>query len=334
MLPANATVASFTDWALIKEYAGATKLTSQSPADAQDQFLHALNQHQAETEGDLLQGIVFEPHLWSWNELDLLWAADIQSLADSPGAAASILRFRDSFNFAPVIAHYVARKYVRSTYRGLTMFTIKPSSLTGGYYTIGSVEFLNTALDPARHMMMTGDMDALHALIDTYRKAAPALNTVSAVRATASSLGMTGATVLYQPAAHACQPIPTAALTTAMGKSYARLQQLRPRLHTIDTLGIGYRYQGKRAIVLVSMHFASSAAAHADLQARRSIARTWVSTLFQVPYSQVFSVDSVSVAGSDMIMQLHPTTNRPWIFWELLGEDDLAFAVCPSQGGF
>jgi len=48
------------------------------------------------------------------------------------------------------------------------------------------------------------------------------------------------------------------------------------------------------------------------------------------PYRDVlFTVTSAAVAGSDMVLQLHPVGNKPQHLFEMVDTRDMLFAVCP-----
>jgi hypothetical protein len=77
------------------------------------------------------------------------------------------------------------------------------------------------------------------------------------------------------------------------------------------------------------MHFASAGAASADLTLRRGLASTGTSQAAREPYSKLFSVETASISGSNLVLRLHPVQNRPGIFWQMLNTQDLSFAMCP-----
>lgn len=100
-------------------------------------------------------------------------------------------------------------------------------------------------------------------------------------------------------------------------------------MHLIDALGIGYRYEGSEAVIVVSLQFGSAADAKADPYVRRSLAQQGISQSSGKPYSQLFSLQSVSVVGSSLVLRLYPVQNRPSIVFQLLDNRDLLFAMCP-----
>ncbi len=105
---------------------------------------------------------------------------------------------------------------------------------------------------------------------------------------------------------------------------------LLKELHPYVELGIGYRDEGGRPVGLLVMHYLNAREAKADLVPRRSLAQNGFSSVDQRPYRDVlFTVASAAVAGSDLVLQLHPVGNKPQHLFEMADNRDMLFAACP-----
>ncbi len=170
-MPETATVASFTDWALIKQYKGATALTNASPLSAKQKFLNSLLKDQAVTAQFGLEFYQQMSGLWSFDSLDLQWEAE----ADTTDTPVSVLRFNDSFNFAPLLAHFAQRKYARTVYRGIALYS-HPMDVTRKWFTQGPLGVLNAAYLPTLHIIVFSSATvSVKGALDAYLGRSPSL---------------------------------------------------------------------------------------------------------------------------------------------------------------
>ena len=159
-VPAGAKEVSFTDWSLIKSYAGAGALTGASPFEAKADFLLALTRTQAPAA--FYAGSKLKTHhaSWSWDTLDLDWEASF-----SAGGPAYVLKFPASFDLGAVIAHFQEHGYTKDEYRGVPLYThelnvkdewVRTSDfaiLNVGVLEKQNILLLATRMDGVRHMI-------------------------------------------------------------------------------------------------------------------------------------------------------------------------------------
>jgi hypothetical protein len=324
-MPATATEVSFTDWALIKQYKGATALTSASPVSTKQKFLNSLTKDQAVTAQFGLDFYRLMHGLWSFDSFDLQWEAE----GETSSTPVSVLRFNDSFNFAPVLAHFAQRKYAKTVYHGIALYS-HPMALTQSWFTQGPLGMLNAAYLPESHIVVFSSAPvSVKAALDAYLGRSPSMVGNQAITTTAGALGVAAAAI-FEPERGACTAfaLPTGA---AAGHGSAFLSPVRKQIHRYDAFAIGYRDMGGHPLGIADLHFADPADAAADLSVRRKLAVTGISLVAQTPYSEaVFTLFSTSVVGSALVFQLHPVQNQPRRLFDMVIERDVLFALCPQ----
>jgi hypothetical protein len=324
-MPATATEASFTDWALIKQYKSATTLTSASPLRAKQTFLNSLEKDQATTTGFGLEFYRLMRGLWSFDSLDLQWEAE----GDTSSTPISVLRFNDSFNFAPVLAHFAQRGYAKTIYHGIALYS-HPMALTQSWFTQGPLGVLNAAYLPESHILVFSSAPvSVRAALDAYLGRSPSMVRDEAITTTAGALGVAAAAI-FEPEHGACSSLAVDD-SAATGNEPGNLSTLRKQVHHYDAFAIGYRDQGGRPLGIAGLHFADPADAAADRQIRRGLAITGTSVRVGLPYSKsVFTLIGTSVTGGDLVFHLRPFQNQPRRLFDMVIERDVLFALCPQ----
>ena len=322
LAPADTTDFAFTDWALIKQYKGAQNLTSKSDLQTRVHFVVSTDQDQAAASGYDLSYFTQQAATWSWDSTDLVWEATISG----QGAPVSVLKFRDNFDFAPVIAHFQRRGFTSSSYRGATVYS-HPFDLTVDWLL--ELGVFNTAMLPDQHLfVLSSALAGVHAALDAYNGAAKSLaddagfSAVAAQMGTVAALEMTTESVLC----------PTIGVTPS-GPDPAVQQQLAAAgtLHSYAVLGVGYRDESSQPVGLIVLHFANSSDAQADVTPRGKLARDGLSIATNNPYSQdVFTLDSATANGSDLLLHVHPVNAMPSRLFAMYDDRDLLFAACPQ----
>ncbi len=203
MAPITASTVSFTDWALLKQYEGASGLTSKSGAQDRLRFILSLTKDQAEASAYGLSYFVGHATAWGWDSTDLLWEINVQTASGSP---AYVLRFRDDFDFAPVVAHFIKRGFSRNEYHGVPIYSHN-LDFTASWATSSDLAIFNTAvLATKRTLVLSGSAESVRGVLDVIRGAAPALTGDRWTPATISRLD-TMAAAMILPGAGACPRI-------------------------------------------------------------------------------------------------------------------------------
>jgi hypothetical protein len=324
-MPATATEASFTDWALIKQYKSATMLTSASPVSAKQKFLNSLVKDQANTAGFGLEFYRLMHGLWAFDSFDLQW--EVQG--ETSSTPVSVLRFNDSFKFAPVLAHFAQRGYAKTTYHGIALYS-HPMALTQSWFTQGPLDVLNAAYLPESHILVFSSAPvSVKAALDAYLGRSPSMVRDEAITTTAGALGVAAAAI-FEPERGACSPLAVND-SAATRNEPGNLSTLRKQIHHYDAFAIGYRDEGGRPLGIAGLHFADPADAAADRQIRRGLAITGTSVRVGLPYSKsVFSLIGTSITGGDLVFHLRPFQNQPRRLFDMVIERDVLFALCPQ----
>ncbi len=335
LTPTDARAAYFTDWTVIKQYKGMATLNSRSPIDQQTEFLLSLSKDQAAPNVYGSRAFLRFADTWSWNSTDLAWEVAI----DSPRATVHILKFRDDFDFAPVLAHFNERGFQPQTIDGTTVYTHAPA-LAEDWFTIGELSIANTAvISEEKIFVLSSEMASVQAVLDIVHKKAAALNNNTDVRATVAGLGDIAAAIVT-PGIDTCRGLSFEAISEQLRQTDqitdTQTSKLKEQLlgdaqfHMYNGFAIGYQYlDGKPSGVLV-MHYPRAADAQADLEPRRVAAEKRVSLVDSAPYTDtLFSLDSAVVSGTNLLFRLHPHEDQPSRLFQMFFYRDMAFAGCP-----
>lgn len=332
LTPATAREVNFTDWTLLKAYEGAPALTSASPAAARTRFFTALTRDQAAPADCTLEQDL-NAASWSWDATDLSWEASIFS---PDGAPACVLAFRPGFALAPVIAHFVQRGFHKSLYHGVPIYAL--SLLDTGHAPWFSADPdtfpLNTAVLADKGMLVfsPSPQDMRTVLDAAAGRAGRTLGDDAAVRATVAGLGTVAGAVIL-PGLATCRAFGPRAILGSRATPQAIVALTAAlhlgRLHPYAALGIGYREAGTRTVGVVLMHYPDAATARSDLPTRRAIAAAGRSrfALARPPYR----LESAAAHGGDLTLELRPAGDRPQILFDMVLQDDVLFAACPSR---
>ena len=326
MAPITASTIAYTDWALLKRYKGAGGLTSESSAQDRLRFMLSLDTDQAEASAYGINYFVGHATAWGWDSTDLLWEINFETASGIP---TYVLRFRDDFDFAAVVAHFVKRGFGRTEYHGLPVYSHN-LDFNASWATSTDLSIFNTAvLATKRSLVLSASAQTVRSVLDVVRGAAPALAGDRWTPATISRLG-TMAAAMILTGAGVCSGALSSATLLAQGYEHLATGTLLKELHPYVELGIGYRDEGSRPVGLLVMHYLNAGEATADLAPRRSLAQNGFSSMARRPYQDVvFSVASAAVAGSDLVMRLRPVGNKPQHLFQMVDNRDMLFAACP-----
>jgi hypothetical protein len=253
MLPADAYLVSFTDWTLIKTYAGFPNLNSQGSREDRQSFWSAISRGQVPA----LQ-VGSDPNtmaeVWGWDDTDLVWTAAAFTEDSNLGF---VLRFRDDFDFAPLLALFAERDFEQGEYQGVTVYSHKPTFRADWLRPVDPA-ILNTALLPAEKMLvLAAEIDNLHALLDVYKGKASSVAGNQAALAVADRLGgVATAELLPMAGGRQCPTLSVGGIlegSAIMPPEYSRRLQAalaNVHLHAYSSFGVGYRYEEGRLIGL------------------------------------------------------------------------------------
>lgn len=335
LTPANARALYFTDWAQIKRYKNVTALNSKSPLDQRTAFFLGLDKDQAAPNIYGARAFLRFAETWAWDSTDLAWEVSI----DSENAPVHILKFRDDFNFAPVLARFRERKFHQQTIDSATVYTHE-QALTEEWFTVGELSIANTAvITSAKLFVLSSDIVAVQAVLDLYHQKADALSSDTDVHATAAGLGDVAAAIVT-PGLSTCRGLSFDAISQQISQtqqiSDTQLVELKQQVlgdvefHTYTGFALGYRYRAGQPSGTVVLHYPSAADAEVDLAARRSAAEKGISIANRKPISEtLFTVTTATVADHNLIFELQPTNNQPSRLFQMFFYRDMAFAGCP-----
>jgi hypothetical protein len=332
--PVDSGPLSFTDWALLKRYAGAEALTGQSPEQAKLDLLMSINKTQAASSGFGLNYFRVQFEKWGWDSLDLNWEATI-SPSDLP--PAYVLRLRDDFDFGALEQLFVQRDYVRSEHGGATLYT-HPMDPSVDWRT--EIAVFNAALLPEEHILIhASSPEALVAVLDAHTGALPSWASVPAYTDVAAQLGEVAAAFIA-PGSALCSRLNMAGIVDLMtsGKTPTaeevdRLQSSlfgdQP-LHPYLAFGIGYRYTDGRPVGVLVFHYPNAAQAQADLAPRRQVAEQATSLATKRPYSEtLFTLADAAVVDNSIVFTVYPVDDLPRRLFDMVFRQDMVFAACP-----
>lgn len=336
MMPADVEEVYFTDWALIKAYEGKQGVNSESSLEERFEFLKCTNERQAAASGFGTGHFYTFAETWSWDTTDLEWEAS--SALARP--TLYILKLRDDFDLSPVLARFEERGFEESTYRDTPIYSHDQNLLEEWFRGTGELAILNTAvIETEKLLVLSADIDAVHAVLDVYRGKATALGEDEAVRAAAGRLGEVAAAVLDQGF---CARTGAARILEDLRRipesDRERVEELMerygldqdPRIHQYEVLGMGYRQEDGKPLGLIVLQYAQADDAQADLEIRRQGIEEGHSIAFSGPYSErAFTLKDASVQGTSLVFQVNPVNEMPKRLFQMYFNLDLLFASCP-----
>jgi hypothetical protein len=226
------------------------------------------------------------------------------SAAEAGAAPVYVLRFSAGFNFVPLRDRFVKRGFTRSDYHGATIFSHEQLDPTADWMMGTDLAIRNTAILPdAGMLVLSSSAQAVRSVLDAARHATPSQAAAPAIHAAMAVLGTVAAAMVFP---HACTYWSARTLMhlTAHDALIVR------RLHPYSALGLGYRYEQKRPVGLLVLHFASATVAGSDLAPRRARASRGTSPLISQPYSTLFTLLGATATGPDLVLRMYPHPAR------------------------
>jgi hypothetical protein len=319
-VPPTTTSIAFTDWGRIKASQDAEGVTGASPVDDKMQVVLSTNDDEAAASGFGIARLRDHFDTWGWDTLDLEWEATI----GAAGPPLSVLRFRDGFDLAPVIARFDERGFTSESVPG---GVIRSHEMDVGDDWLMATEFaiLNTAfLDDGRTLVLSVDPDQVRDVATTHGR----FPSLPGLEATAAALDGASAGLLI-PDVGAC--IGFTPLPVDIGDPFASPDLSFPTrgLHPYAALGIGYARPDWAPMGRIVFGYLDGATAGADLAGRRTLAETGFSERVGQPIADaLFTVADGHVDGATLSLEVAPVDDRPRRLLDMVFTRDMVFAGC------
>lgn len=328
--PAATETFAFTNWAMLKAEAGVASLSSADPMEQRADFLRTVGlETQALASGYGRHYFLTHAETWGWDSTDLLWES---TLTLPGGGPLFVLRLRDDFDFAPLLARFEERGFTRQNHGAVPIYSHE-MDLSADWLRTTEFAILNTAVLADQHLLVLASTpESVAAVLDAQATGATLAN-LPTVHSVAAALGPVGAAILSPLG---CEPLDAALLLNEeVRQQYTEMWQQAGINGLYTTLGIGYRVeeidgQEIQAGVVV-MYFPEEGAAAADLGPRRQLAEEGESLRTRAPYAELFEVVDAYVEGANLVITLHAHERPPQLFFNMFYQRDLLFAAC---GGF
>lgn len=313
---------NFNDWDAIKESLGAENVTGASSEEDKRRFFEALNPppdasprpgttFETIVEGYRAQNALAHAGVWGFDVFDYEWEA-----AFNEGNTTHIIRFREGFDLAPVIALLDERDF---TSERLENATLRMHETAPVDWALNLSIFNVALLDDGRTMLLSYDPDDLREHVATFKPGSSAV--VSSVR---EAVGEPRAATIVLDGANVCTTIQTASNTSTAG-----LLETAGPLGAWDALAFAYSRE-MSPIGRIAFGYEDAEQAQSDLAGRRLLAEEGTSLIEEdKPYSDLFTVDDAQAADGVLQLLVSPADDRPgWLFAPVYLRD-LLFAACP-----
>ena len=323
----------FTNWSLIKDQIGLGFLTSGSPLAFRIELVTRISQDQAAASAHGLSHMRSHAEEWGWDTADLDWEANILSRNLPP---TYILKFRDGFDFVPLIERFLERGFTQTESHGATIFsheldvradwirTTELSILTTAYLAEANLLILSSYGVDAFLAVAAGELESLTE--DTFARSAVAHlgDPYSAILL----LG-TGECLRFTP-----NPILDLIGTIPTKERIAELRAMieeKQLLVPYRALGVGYRYDETHPIGTIVFEYDAPDLAEMELPARCALAEEGMSNYFDAPLPEsYFTVLDCGVQDSALTLSVAPINDQPWRLFRMIFYRDAVFAGCSS----
>jgi hypothetical protein len=348
--PGTTEMLAFTDWTLLKKYMGLEKLPAKrTEADLKD----LLSKFESQQPAAFLQRemVPFEPSgslldMWSWDFVDLIWEGEL-TFGNKPPVL--VLKFRENFDFAPVVAHFKERGFQETEYAGAKIYS-HSLDMTADWEQSGRfLSFYNMALlTEDRIMVLSSSVEAVHPVLDAAKRGGTNLLADKPTVDLVDSLGEVGAGTIL-PGAFGCKfltisipPGTNPVLKAALEPVLRKIAQA----HKYDAVAQGYRYEAGKALAVVALHYSSGDTAKSDVEIRRSLLAEGQSMFMErgVSYADILKArkgePEVTVEGSTLMVKVKGDNQKsegsevevnliPRTLNQMLITRDMTFAACP-----
>jgi hypothetical protein len=324
-------MALFTDWSQIKAALGLGGLSSESPLDVRLQFLNRTLQDQAAGSAYGMQYARSHAQEWGWDTADLDWEANIITRNLPP---AYVLKFRDGFDFAPVIEHFSARGFTQTESHGATVFSHELDVRTDWARTT-ELAIHTTAYVPGDGMLILSSF-GVEPFVAALAGEVPSLDEDPFACAAVAHLAEPSAAILAfgtgecvrftpNPILELLGTNPTSKRIEALRKTMEERQLLVP----YRVFGVGYRSAEGRPLGTLLFEYDTPELAEQEVFARCTLARDGMSTDYEAPIAEsYFTVLDCQVQDSAAVLSVAPVNDQPWRLFRAVLYRDAVFAAC------
>jgi hypothetical protein len=289
----------------VKTSQGVPDLTSAASDDERGTFARGLNPAvSSDTPFSFMAANVFfvkglVTH-WGFDNLDLDWEASITGNF----GVAYVLRLRDGFDLAPVLAHFDERGFTTSVVEGVTVRSHGISNEEWLYRT--DLAFMNVALMPdGQTLVLSGKPETIELVLTQRGQLTPSEGLPAVLDAVAALDHPSGAWLSFE-LDRLCD-----AVALAHPQALEAVQQLitdAGPLHAYTLLAVGYRAD-LDPVGRIVFGYVDPADATADLEGRRSLASDGVSLELAAPIKdRYFTLEDATVEQGSLILQVGPPT--------------------------
>lgn len=328
---AEGAMALFTNWSHIKEHLGFGFLTSESSVDLRIQLFNRISQDQAAGSAYGLQYMRSHAQKWGWDTADLDWEANIIARNLPP---AYILKFRDGFDFTPVIERFVARSFTQTDSWGAIVFSHE-LDVRAAWTRTTELSILTTAYLADAGMLILSSF-GVEPFLAALAGEVPSLAEDPFARAAVAHLTDPYAAILAFGTGE-CVRFTPSPLLELLGTSVTseRIDELKKTVEEKQLLvpyrvfGVGYRYTENRPTGTVLFEYDSPELAERELPARCALAQDGMSTSFEAPIAEsYFTVLDCCVQDSAAVLSVAPLNDQPWRLFRAILYRDAVFAAC------
>ena len=325
LVPDNAELVTFTDWMLVKQSADAGDVTSQSASAQQADLIKWLK---AQTPFAAYGFTQVDTHAndWGWNSLDVVWEVATR-VGENP---VYVLKLRDDLDVANIYRHFEDRQFKRFNYLGATVFAFSGNADWAS--TTQRSIYTTAVLEDQKVLIMSYQPQNVRAILELNAKLTKSLGESEDIKTTSAVLA-DKPSVFMAKASFACKSLDTWAKDLGItGDAIERFKgsfSAEP-VHAYSVFGVGYAHEGDAVIGTLVMHYDKAEDAQADQTARENDLKQGMSLNSMQPYTSLLTLDTVTVQGNDLVLQVRPANNSPKTLWSMITRQDMAYARCPQ----
>ncbi|MFC2105176.1 hypothetical protein ACFLS0_00210 [Candidatus Bipolaricaulota bacterium] len=323
----------FTDWSKIKSQLGLGFVTSASPVEFRFELARRISQDQAAASAYGLSHLRSHAEEWGWDTADLDWEANISSLNLAP---TYILKFRDGFDFTPLIGRFLERGFIQTESYGATIFSHE-LDVGADWTRTTELSILTTAYLPEANMLI---LSSYQRSVDVFLAVAAGvlepLSEGAFARVSVTHLGDPYAAILLLGAGECLGFTPNPILDllegvpmeTVIAEFKAKLEKQEVML-PFRALAVAYEYKDRLPIGTIVFEYDTPELAAMDLPLRRALAEEGTSTYYDAPIDDsYFVVLEAEVRESAAILTVAPINDQPWRLFRMIYYRDAVFAGC------
>ncbi len=321
----------FTNWSRIKDQLGLGALTSESSLDLRIELVTRISQDQAAASAYGLSHMRTHAEDWGWDTADLDWEANIISENLPP---TYILKFRDGFDFAPLIERFLERGFIQTESLVATIFSHE-LDLRADWARATELSIHETAYLAEENMLILSSF-GVEAFLAVAAGELESLAEDTFAQAAVAHLGDPYAAVLLLGTGECLRFTPNPVLdligtvptTERMDELKAMIEESQ-LLVPYRALGVGYQYEETGPVGTIVFEYDVPALAEMDLPARCVLAEEGISTYFDAPIPEsYFTILDCGVQDSALILAVSPVNDQPWRLFRMIFYLDAVFAGC------